>query len=620
MRTLRRPSVLLVLTAILAPLGCSSTAGVRTGAAPKVRTIAAVGDKTLPAEAGEPGSSVAADDYTPERRVDPNGRVSGRVYDEKGDPVPNARVRLALGGTAGGKVVKTTTDRSGAFTLRGLRPGTKYTLVAESKDQDLGLLSGQAEAEAPESNVKITLFADDQTAPPARAAGRVNRVSKPRSDEADELIPDDDRPDAPSARGQTELLPPAPEAEMLLPTREPRTSRSTGPADSEPPMTARWRRGETDRPARTPTTREAAADANSADDQESYDDDGHDPLPPALMPGEGEPSPRTSANQRAAGTRVARNGGRGARVIVPENFTPITLADKPFRGAPEADHSGNSPAAATRPSASQPPPAVPWYETPADTPDEDETPRVAHQESALVAPEEPRSAQGPTRRTKWGDLAAASPPAQDGPHPAPGHAPPTSGVDGATALIASREAPGEPVDTQLAARSEDSSAIYCRFDAKSRRIVDFQLPDAAGKPTRFQDLDSDLVLIDFWGTWCKPCVSAIPHLVELQNRLGGKRLTVLGIASEQGPPATRAAAVTKAAKQFGINYPVLLSGMDGENCPLQEALHIQAFPTLILVDRQGHILWRDQGATPATLARLDHFIASATNPDAPRRY
>ena len=62
------------------------------------------------------------------------------------------------------------------------------------------------------------------------------------------------------------------------------------------------------------------------------------------------------------------------------------------------------------------------------------------------------------------------------------------------------------------------------------------------------------------------------------------------------------------------------SGMDGQSCPVQEALHIQAFPTLILVDRQGHVLWRDQGATPATLGRLNNVIAAATKSDDTRRY
>jgi hypothetical protein len=48
--------------------------------------------------------------------------------------------------------------------------------------------------------------------------------------------------------------------------------------------------------------------------------------------------------------------------------------------------------------------------------------------------------------------------------------------------------------------------------------------------------------------------------------------------------------------------------MDG-TCPVQDALQIQFYPTMILLDRQGRILWREQGATEVTLARMDRFIA-----------
>ena len=58
------------------------------------------------------------------------GRISGRVYDERGKPVPGAKVRLAVGGESGGKAVSAVTDRSGAFTLRGVRPGSSYTVIA----------------------------------------------------------------------------------------------------------------------------------------------------------------------------------------------------------------------------------------------------------------------------------------------------------------------------------------------------------------------------------------------------------------------------------------------------------------------------------------------------------
>ena len=62
-----------------------------------------------------------------------------------------------------------------------------------------------------------------------------------------------------------------------------------------------------------------------------------------------------------------------------------------------------------------------------------------------------------------------------------------------------------------------------------------------------------------------------------------------------------------------------MSGVDGDTCPVQQAFHVQAFPTLILVDRQGRVLWRDQGATPVTLRRLNDFVASASSSDTVRR-
>ena len=166
--------------------------------------------------------------------------------------------------------------------------------------------------------------------------------------------------------------------------------------------------------------------------------------------------------------------------------------------------------------------------------------------------------------------------------------------------------------------SPDAVRASCRFDAKQQKLVDFLLPDLQGNPVRFRDLDADLILIDFWGTWCEPCLHAIPHLVELQDRFGPQQLRVVGIAYEQGPASGRASSVAATMRRFGINYPVLLGPSDG-SCPLQEALHVQAYPTLILVDRHGRIRWRDQGATPTTLARLDRVVAAATRADVVRR-
>jgi thiol-disulfide isomerase/thioredoxin len=164
--------------------------------------------------------------------------------------------------------------------------------------------------------------------------------------------------------------------------------------------------------------------------------------------------------------------------------------------------------------------------------------------------------------------------------------------------------------TEAPSPPRDPKKPFCDYDSASRRLRDFVLPDVQGRPVAFRDLDADLILLDFWGTWCAPCRESIPHLTELQDRFPDKRLLVVGIACERTEPDDRAAKVVETVKTMKINYPVLLTAMDG-SCPLQEALKIQFYPTMVLLDREGRVLWRDQGATSVTLARLDRFISSA---------
>ena len=136
--------------------GCSQGWAIRKPPGDDVKTVASVGDKSLPIRSGTPDSSVTAQDPEPMISTPSRGRISGRVYDERGKPVPNAKVRLAVGGESGGKAVSAVTDRSGAFTLRGVRPGSSYTVIAESEGEN-GLLTGRVEAEAPDTDVRIGL-------------------------------------------------------------------------------------------------------------------------------------------------------------------------------------------------------------------------------------------------------------------------------------------------------------------------------------------------------------------------------------------------------------------------------------------------------------------------------
>ena len=152
-------------------VGCSQTSLLRPKGPSDMKTVASINGKPVSTVAGEPGSGSSqredVDDLGPPPAA--GSRISGRVFDEEGRAVPNARVRLGVGATAGGRVNFATTDRSGAFTLHGLRPGRDYTLIAEYQAED-GMMSGRVQAHAPDAGVRIALGARDAEPEPARNA------------------------------------------------------------------------------------------------------------------------------------------------------------------------------------------------------------------------------------------------------------------------------------------------------------------------------------------------------------------------------------------------------------------------------------------------------------------
>jgi thiol-disulfide isomerase/thioredoxin len=620
MSTLRLSVVLLILLVLLGLVGCSSTSVYRAATnAPKMRTVATIGDKPLPIVTGEPGETLTATAEPPvehRSRVDSDGRISGRVVDEQGEPVEGARVRLAVSSAPGGRVVRAMTDSAGGFTLRGLRPGTSYTVIAEWKDGQ-GVVTGRSTVQAPDSDVRVALNAAETEPRAATSSPRVNPVSR-RS------APDEEGADLVASPVNDEDLPPAPEAEIIAPASRRKlqvepdavaggsfaTSRSGGwrPLDRSQPALADPDAGSNARllpqgdsePALAPSPRRRA---DLPVESPVPGDDGPNPLPPALEPGEASLLPGPARPNDAVVDGL---------VAPVQQTTVLAQTDEP------------APLPELPPGAlvASPPPPSPLADLPAAEglmPPAPSGPVASNDAPAFLPP--PVESAGP-------EPAKSSPAPLPFPEPLQAQSGPgTDPPDAASRprpkwrdLVASQVAPPPPDRAVRASPKEPET--YCRFDSKHRRIEDFRLPDLEGRLVRFQDFDTDLVLLDFWGSWCQPCLRSVPHLVDLQKRLGGKQLQVIGIACERDetPAAERVPAVAKAVKKLGINYPILVSSTDG-SCPVQKALHVQTYPTLILVDRQGRVLWQEQGATRVTMARLDRMISIATKPaEARRRY
>ncbi len=139
------------------------------------------------------------------------------------------------------------------------------------------------------------------------------------------------------------------------------------------------------------------------------------------------------------------------------------------------------------------------------------------------------------------------------------------------------------------------------------RIENLALNDLQGRPYQLKDHQAKLVLLDFWGTWCQPCIQALPHLEELHRRYGSQGLEVVGIAYEMdGTFAEKAQRVNFVRQRQSVGYKTLLG--EGDNCPVRTKLGVKAFPTLILLDAQGAIVWRGEGLTSQNKAALDDEI------------
>lgn len=84
--------------------------------------------------------------------------------------------------------------------------------------------------------------------------------------------------------------------------------------------------------------------------------------------------------------------------------------------------------------------------------------------------------------------------------------------------------------------------------------ADFLLEDIQGKTHRLADYRGKWVLVNFWATWCPPCLSEIPELSSLHNAHKDKDLLVIGVAMDSGSNRK----VADFAQAHGISYPVVM--------------------------------------------------------------
>lgn len=128
--------------------------------------------------------------------------------------------------------------------------------------------------------------------------------------------------------------------------------------------------------------------------------------------------------------------------------------------------------------------------------------------------------------------------------------------------------------------------------------------DLAGNPASLSEFNGKVVLVNLWATWCEPCLREMPSLERLQSRLGDK-IVVVAISEDRGGSKT----VEPFIGKLGLKSVKIY--LDPKSA-VERAFKVQGLPTSFLIDREGRVLGRVEGAAewdaPKLLGILKSFL------------
>jgi len=131
------------------------------------------------------------------------------------------------------------------------------------------------------------------------------------------------------------------------------------------------------------------------------------------------------------------------------------------------------------------------------------------------------------------------------------------------------------------------------------KAPNFTLKSNTGKNIKLSELRGQVVLLNFWASWCGPCRQEMPLLEKLQQRYSALGFTVLGVNVEEDPSKAKSL-----LKDIPVSFPILF---DTQNT-VSKQYQVSAMPSTVMIDRNGNMRYLHKGYKAGDEAQYKKWV------------
>jgi len=153
-------------------------------------------------------------------------------------------------------------------------------------------------------------------------------------------------------------------------------------------------------------------------------------------------------------------------------------------------------------------------------------------------------------------------------------------------------------------------ALSAQAKEISGKMPDFTLDSSNGKNVRLEELRGQVVMLNFWATWCGPCRQEMPALEALYSRYGKAGFTILGINIENSKVISKRTEIEKFVNEKNLTFPILYDNEKSVTTILEQQFlgKNMGMPTTVFLDRSGNARFLHEAYKPGDERKYKKMI------------